>query len=285
MRNTLRTMVASSALLATLVGGAAYAQVDISSINGTTGPWSENKSIWDIDHDIDIDITNDSEIKNDQDIDAETGRNEVEHNTSVSDFTTGDIDGDIYVSNELGGSDFIVSGSDLGFGDVSIDLANGCTGPNSENENIVDIDNDIDLDFRNYVTIHNDLDADLNTGDNEVEHNTVVGDFSTGDIDFSATTENRVNNNLGNLDLGNLVGGNEVSGEMRNTLTGPNSENKNLLDIENDIDLDVTNHTTIHNDTDIDANTGNNEIENNTCVGDISTGSVSIDVSTMNIAN
>jgi hypothetical protein len=85
------------------------------------------------------------------------------------------------------------------------------------------------------------------------------------------------NNAFGTIDLGGLTNG-EVNADFSNSTTGPKSENINRLEAETDLDLNLENKVDIDNDVDLDVESGNNEISENTLVGDIETGDVTVDL-------
>ena len=284
IRNVMRMFMLSSAMLVALGTGSAFARVSIGGGNDTTGPFSDNQNRWCIESDSNIDIHNSVDVDNDNDFEVQTGLNETRNNTIVDDMSTGDITGDIEVTNELNSGDIQLSDEDMSIGDIEVDFSNELTGPNSRNENELNVDADVDVDIENRADIDNDFSAHLNTGYNEVENNTEVGDFRTGDIDFSVETNNTANQAGDGMDLSGLSGIN-VSGDFTNSITGPNSENSNELNLDVDQDINITNHADIDNNTEITANTGHNDIGCNTVVGDVSTGSVTIHSTTSNVAN
>lgn len=284
IRNIIRAIGVSSILIFALVAGAGFARasVDIGGGNDTTGPNSENENSWDIDHEVEFEIENDVMVDNENCFEVDTGNNSVSDNTEVEDISTGDIWGEIVVENDFGGDDIELMSFDPF--DVDVDLENDTTGPNSENINDFDLDISHDIDISNNADIDNNLNLWANTGNNEVEHNTIVGDVDTGDVRFDIETKNIANSSMGSIDLGDI---NEfsVSGDLKNELTGPCSSNKNEVEIDSDFNLDISNDVEIDNNTRINVNTGNNEIEDNTIVGDVSTGGVRIDSTTINMAN
>ncbi len=286
IRNLMRVIGLSSAMLVALTFGASIAKanvdVDVTGTNKITGPSSNNENEWDIDVDIDVDVDNDGDIDNDQEFAVNTGDNDINDNTTVEDFSTGDISGTVEVQNIINMGDIEVAGVDPV--DVDVKLANGTTGPSSNNENKLDLDVDTDIDIDNDADIDNDIKLRLNTGDNDIDHNTVVGDISTGDIKFTVEMTNEANGGMGDLDL-SAASDVSVSGTLANGTTGPNSNNENKVKVDVDTDIDIDNDADIDNDTKINANTGANSVDHNTVVGDVKTGDVKITVTTTNTAN
>jgi hypothetical protein len=278
-----RVAAASSALVFALGAGGAFASIDLSGSNDTTGPSSENTNFWKVNNNSEIDIHNDAHADNNLDFDASSGRNEVEHNTEVGDILTGDISGDISVENMLNSAD-VEMAMDEAMGDVSVDLANDTTGPNSRNKNVVVLNMDRNIDIRNDARIDNDVDLEANTGRNEVEHNTVAGDFQSGDVNFDMSVDNAVNGSMGSIDLGGM-GAAAVSADFSNGTTGPSSENENKLIVNAGSEVDIHNDAHIDNNADINVNSGRNEVGSNTVVGNVGTGSIDISYSVTNSAN
>jgi len=276
---TIKTIIASLAIVA-LGAGSAFASVDIGGGNGTTGPNSENENSWKIDSDLLVKIKNFTSILNDLDVDADTGHNDFKNNTKIGDIVMGDILGHINIMTTDPDWDPMIDLEDMGLGDIDIDLANDLTGPNSENENEVDIDHNATFCMINRQMINNILDADLESGKNDIGHNTVVGDVTGGDISFSASISNPA---LGGLMMGIITPGTfDVSADLTNHLTGPSSENENEINIDSTNKIKIVNESTITNHVDIDANTGHNDVGCNTVVGDVHTGDASISISIQN---
>lgn len=281
LRNILRATVLSSAVVLTLGGGAALASVDLSGSNDTTGPNSENENEWEVESDVDIEVDNNVDSDFDIYADVHTGHNDFEHNTEIGDIETGSVMGEVVVENELNSSSWDWELPEVG--DVDIEFGNSITGPYSENQNKVDIDWDADIDVDNCAEIDNDFHIYPTTGKNNVEHNTVVGDVRTGDIEMNGSVKNMVNSNGAEMILPSM--GSNVSIEMSNDTTGPNSENENEVDIDSDLDIDISNRADIDNHIRLEADSGTNDVEHNTVVGDIRTGDISFDWSVVNKAN
>lgn len=280
--NLLASLAIVTAVMLIAGVGVVKAGIDIGGTNGTTGPNSSNENEWNVENSMNIDISNHADANNDWDLDVATGMGDINHNTELGDISTGDIWGTIDVANNLNDGDIQLA--DTNIGDINVDFNNDTTGPNSENENEAKIEVKTDVDVSNHADIKNDTDLSANTGDNEIGHNTVVGDVSTGSVRFDVTQENNANANQGDIDLSG-IGGTSVTGNFSNEITGPNSENSNELKVESKTDVDVHNSACINNDTEINANTGDNKVGNNTVVGDVSTGSIRIDINSTNNAN
>lgn len=281
----LRTLAAISGLTVSLGTGVAFASINADAGNELTGPNSLNVSEIEKDFDADIDIENNSDLNNQIDFWVNTGESEIEHNTTVEDVDGGDVQVDVELVNELNGNGMMSIGSGLD-NEFDFSASNYLTGPSSENINRVEVDKDVDVRIRNNADIENELDIHANTGNNEIRNNTTVGDVSTGSIEVAADISNEVNAGGASFDIcDNCLMNEDINADFSNDTTGPNSENTNILDIDSDVNIDIENNADIRNDFRINANTGENEVENNTSVGDVSTGDVVISISAMNVAN
>lgn len=271
------------ALAAVLVSaGTAFASINISGGNNTTGCDSENENNWCIDGGNVIDVFNCAEAKNDFDVCVETGDNLIGYNTCVGNVVTGDIAGSVMFENILNDSNFVLAPASAG--NINVVLANSLTGPGSENENNVAIRNKNRVEIVNLSNIKNDIDFNANTGNNVIKKNTSVAGVQTGNINFSADVTNIANGGM-NVNLSSLMPTTNVSVSAGNNTTGPCSENENNISIDNSSRVNVVNQSSIKNDVDVNANTGNNRIECNTVVGNVRTGSISIDYTAVNSAN
>ncbi len=274
--------------------------VDLTGTNHLTGPYSLNKNKFYIKHKVDVDIYNKNYEKNDLDFLFNTGKNDTKKNTKVGDVSTGNIKAGITLINDSNSGlchgckddkkEDDKSGHVLSAADPSFDFSNSLTGPDSVNINKAKVTDKTDIDIKNKAYIKNDIDVKANTGKNEVEKNTVVGNVSTGDITLTGSVENIANANqcITCKDIAGLLSGSSspaVSANFANDITGPYSLNKNKLDLEHKVDVDVTNKAYIKNDIDVKANTGKNEVEKNTVVGNVSTGDIMVDFSVLNKAN
>lgn len=281
IKKAVRAIGASSLMVLFIGVGSSYAGIDLSGENDTTGPNSENRNLWDIADDFSFDFNNDVEAINNLEYNIETGNFEVERNTQVGDISTGDAEGDIEIINDLGMGDVEIDLAD--WGDVDLDFENYITGPNSENTNVVDISRSADINIDNNVDIRNNLDFSACSGSNSIRNNTVVGDIEGGDISFDIEVENSAGNGNGFVlpDFGDQ----SVNADFSNGITGPNSINRNRLDLDSSIDFNLNNNVDVRNNIDVNANTGNNTVRRNTVVGDISTGDANINLRVVNSTN
>jgi hypothetical protein len=167
--------------------------------NAITGPESANINKVALNTSRNLEIKNIADINNDVDINANTGKNDVMKNTVVGDVSTGNINvaGSI---NNVANSDQCITcpdllglfnGSGSGAANVSSDLSNSTTGPDSVNINKVKVNDYTNVEVKNIAHIDNNVDVYANTGHNDVVKNTVVGDVSTGNVsvDFAVTNQ------------------------------------------------------------------------------------------------
>lgn len=277
VKKIVRTIGASSLMVLFLGVGSSYASIDIGGGNECTGPNSENENIYDIGGSLDFRIDNRSEVNNELDYSLNSGRNLVKNNTCVGDISWGDVSGDIEVINDLSWEDMDIDFEEAG--DIDVDLVNDTTGPNSINTNEVNIDNSSNIDITNDVVFNNEVNLRANTGRNTISRNTCVGDIIGGDIDIDATIENIAGFN--DISLPNF-GDSSVDVDFMNSITGPCSENSNVLNVDSRTDFELTNTSTYNNDINVNANTGNNTVSSNTCVGDVRTGDANINLRVIN---
>jgi hypothetical protein len=274
----------------TLGSGLGIGNADISAINELTGCNSRNinrvnECVGGECENGSVEILNVARADNDVCFEVESGRNIYECNTCGGDVMTGDQMVDIAVVNDLnsGNLDF----GDVDLGSVSVDMTNYLTGGNSVNRNIVNVGNGFgnEIDVVNRANVDNNIDLYANTGRNRVEGNTKIGNVSTGSVDISGDIKNTVNS--GEMNLSGLLSSPDVTATLENNTTGCSSENDNILNIGTGSGSDVTvrNTANINNNLDVTANTGRNTIGCNTCVGDVSTGDVSVGFSIVNAAN
>lgn len=168
--------------------------VDADFSNDTTGSASDNDNTLVVDRDIDVEVENEAEVSNSVDLDANTGGNAVRRNTTVGNFTSGDVMMDVDVQNHLnaGGS----SSMDLGGltdTTVSVDASNDTTGSGSANTNTTTVSNDVDVEIENEAEITNTFTANTTTGGNAVEDNTTVGNVKTGSVNINFSSTNHAN--------------------------------------------------------------------------------------------
>jgi hypothetical protein len=272
--------------------------------NSNTGPESFNSNDINNQDVIKVFYQNSADTDNTIDINANTGENILSSNTKAGDLTTGNIDlginllniSNVLMPNTLVSADIwnIVGPYS---GDLIIpELANYNTGTDSNNQNLLNLENETDIDIVNNADLSNEIDITSNTGGNEIGSNTVVGDISTGDTSIKSALTNIANiaampvlyliNVFGEW-TGSLFGldPSQVIVNEINDQTGYGSNNQNTTNLATDTEIDILNDADVNNRIKINANTGNNNINNSTVVGDINTGDIDIATNTVNILN
>jgi len=181
-------------VLALSVAGAAYADNDCH--NDTTGPDSNNECEIEVENDADFDIDNDADFDADLDLDFDTGHNDVEKNTTAGDNKSGsvdvDVEGEVNIDQNAGGLCDCLEGWESGDNNAS----NQNTGPYSNNETEIKVENKLDVDVDNDADVDLDVDVDADTGQNDTEMNTTAGDTESGDVNFSFKWTTTINQSL-----------------------------------------------------------------------------------------
>jgi len=283
MKYTAKALMSVLALSLLLVASPVMAaEVDVMGENVDTGADSNNQNDYELDNDVEVDVENDSDVDNEADVDADTGDNDVEENTNAGDLTTGVVDASAeWETVTNAGSAMMGAGED----GVMIDgeFTNDTTGADSNNENELDFDNDVEYELDNMADILNSLDFDADTGDNDVEQNTNVGAIETGDASLHSVISNWANNDSGLV--GAAAQGPVVDVTATNETTGAESNNQNEFDIDSEYSFEVENDADINNNVNVDIDTGGNNVEQNTNSGDLKTGSAEVTVEIENSAN
>lgn len=272
----------------------------ISFENFLTGPESENSNLIDVNGNLAVSEVNNSDINNDLVVDINTGQNQIDGNTKIGDLVTGDINACINLLNLSNIVDPLLtiavdSWNIIGDVDGNIVFENSATGPESENSNVLNSENNINVTSSNDSHIINNAEINTNTGDNTSENNTVIGDITTGIANVKESIVNFANvitspvfyvfNIFGQF-TGDLSGmGIDPNYAFVNEITGPESENSNLVNAENNVNINLENNSEIKNNVRVNANTGRNTIGNNTIAGDVETGAINIGLNMINLSN
>jgi hypothetical protein len=167
--------------------------------------------------------------------------------------------------------------------EVEVSGENATTGADSTNRNTDTINNDVNATVTNVGDVDNTADADVNTGGNTQDRNTTGGELESGAVDASTDWESVLN--AGAALMGASDDGLVVGADFSNDTTGADSDNRNTLTVNHDVDHTLTNVADIMNSLTLDANTGDNEQTRNTTAGDLMTGDVSVDSMIGNWAN
>lgn len=256
------------------------ANVDVMGDNSTTGPSSINRNTYRVNDSSRSYVRNFGDVLNKGFVDAFTGNNDQNHNTTGGSLATGGLTGGADWNAVVNAAAGLVGlDSEL---DVMGDFMNDTTGPNSRNVNRLTVRSHDSLYLRNLAYITNILDVDHRSGDNDQNHNTTAGGIMTGGTNVDVSTDSSANNSDGALAADNSSTVNVVG---ENNTTGPHSENVNRYRINNQSKSRISNKADVVNVVDVKSRTGNNDQNNNTTGGDIETGSVDVTVNHTTTAN
>ncbi|MEK7184017.1 MAG: collagen-like protein [Patescibacteria group bacterium] len=269
--------------------------------NNTTGANSENSNTINGSNVVHLITGNTADIDNDVTIIADTGNNLIEDNTSLGDFVTGSIDLALNLINlvNLQLPNLLMT-LDIWsvFGDVNGNIilpSNTNTGSNSLNANTVNQANTTTLGVTQTADISNAFDIGTNTGSNTLRDNSVVGDVTTGDVNVTGGVTNIANAGRPMLYLINVMGQwfgqaflpgvGVIVNELGNADTGSNSINTNDVTQTNELDVQLDQTATVDNNVTMNLNTGNNTLNRNTKVGNVTTGSIDVMANVVNFVN
>lgn len=276
---------ATAVSIALLAGvGFADASVNLDALNGTTGARSENITRVNADNSFWLDSINNMRARNNQNVTVDAGHNRLNENTTVLGQRIGDVNVDVAFSSPTIANDGInLTGiNSAANGTVDFTGSNLITGANSENRNTVNADRTTRINLENNARINNDSNLRLNTGNNRISRNTTVGDVTSGDVTATVSYDNSGSANLmSGINLGDLSQG-DVSATFSNDTTGFNSENRNTLNADSRTNIRVENNSTVTNRLNANVNTGSNDVNENTTVGDVTTGDINLSFSAIN---
>ncbi|MDD5702820.1 MAG: hypothetical protein PHU23_12315, partial [Dehalococcoidales bacterium] len=279
----LQKKVVSALAAATLLVNSA-----LPAFAGTTLILSGNGSSSDNNADVNLNSTttvvqsNQADIENDVDIDADTGGNSADDNTGGEvDLETGDITTQVGITNAANSNVAEVEECDCE-GDVDVLIS----GNGTYSDNTVDLDKKSSTTVfqDNNADVDNDVDVDADTGDNSADDNTGGSiTLKTGDVDVkSIEITNALNTNSA------LVGGGGSAGDLSAWIIGNGSHSDNDIDLllDRSVTLVQANEADVDNDVDVDADTGDNTADDNTGGEvDVETGDVDVKVGLDTMAN
>jgi hypothetical protein len=178
---------------ATVLGvgfSAGVASATTGTISGPTGPNSNNQVTfngWDT-----RTVSNDNRVnvRNTNPQHADTGRAEVEHNTTGGNATSGDATNDSLLRanlsiNNAGSS---AAAMNTGDGDQTGSIT-GATGPSSNNQVTFNGGTTVTVDNNNCIDVSNYNHQSADSGSAEVSGNTTGGSATSGDATNISTTE------------------------------------------------------------------------------------------------
>lgn len=224
---------------------------------------------------------NNTQISNNISVSSDTGSNTAQDNTN-GDVTirTGDATADVTVDNAANLNAANVQSCNSCNSDLSV-LVSG-NGSGSDNNAALESENATVVNQTNTAHINNDIDTALNTGNNVAEDNT-GGDavIVTGDADAHVSVSNMANMNSASI----TPTGDGGSVSLMITGNGAHSDNSIALSLAHDTWLKQDNATSIRNDIEVEASTGDNTVSDNTGgAAGIGTGDATVDVAVDNMA-
>lgn len=243
--------------------------------NDTTGPNSDNDNRLRVRSNDSLYLRNVAWVTNVLDVDHRSGNNEQLRNTLVGSINTGganvNVSTDTYANNS---GNTGVAASNVA--NVNVTGVNHITGPRSENTNTYRINNSASVNVKNTADIDSTTVVDSRTGNNTQNRNTKGGSITTGGTDVTVNHITKANNGTAAATASSVV---DVDANFKNDTTGPNSDNDNVLTVDNTSTTKVVNEADVDNVTVVDARSGNNDSSNNTEGGSIETGDNSFNFS------
>ena len=277
-------------------------QDDPSANNSDTGADSNNTSETNTNTETDVSNDNNSTIKNYSFLSADTGHNKSQYNTGSGIITTQKASGQGELINIINENFIQVQESSIPYSQTG----NENTGSDSNNEAIVNINNQLTIKNVNDSDTVNVLDAQVFTGENDASYNTGHGIITSEDAElglnfvsfananilggdnFYADWQNIYNNYAGNIDLRHIYNTSQISDvllQASNKSTGPGSDNSAIVDINNETTVTSQNNGKIKNEINTKVISGKNKANYNIGVGSIDTGDVKSALNVLNFLN
>lgn len=246
--------------------------------NTNTGADSTNEIAVTVTNNKDVKLNNSATVRTTLATTTNTGNNRANKNTSGANITTGESNVNLFsrtIANTvaLGGGGSIYN--------ATLNSSNDTTGANSKNHTTLDVTDNLLVDIHNFANVQTFIPGSANTGNNELNQNTIGGTIKTGLIDLGVNIGNILNQIYLALGGGNT----NVAATGENHLTGSNSDNTNALTYTRNWLLSIFNEATVNNIIEFILNTGGNTANENTLAAAITTGSVCGDINVQNDAN
>lgn len=221
---------------------------------------------------------NSVQVKNNINQDANTGENTVAKNTGADiDVETGSVKQSADISTTAGVNSASVEACGC---ELDLEVVIAKNGADSSNSVGLAVASATSLFQDNRVDVDNDVDQDADTGNNDIEKNT-GGDIglSTGEVEQAVTAHTAAGMNLAEIDSGK--GG--VNLDLAIVENGADSVNTLSLGLNVATTTTQDNDVDVENDVDQDANTGENDVEENTGGDiDVETGDVEQTIDVLN---
>lgn len=281
--NKLLKNVASKILALTVVAQLVLPSVALAGLtaecsNNTTQGWSTNLCDSRISQRIEIFNSNSADVENYIDLGANTGSNTITEVNGDVDYTSGDIDVEYSVENEL---NFNETTLDLGGDDIEVITENNTTQSDSENIAVGNVEVDVSIENGNELNVENTVIELLDTGNNDIleVNGDVDGQSGSIESDGEISTE-------GNHNTTEVEGVGDIELEARNEMT--QSGSINVADSSADVSLYIENwnETSVENYVEALAYSGDNDLaEVNGDVDKWNSGDVTVDVEVANGAD
>ena len=273
------------------------------AIISNTGPSSNNNITNDVNGNLNINVSDTSNINNNIKLAAITGNATVSQNTNAGNAMTGNATTIANIINMINSS-IATGNSFIGTLDIYGNLVGDLllpqsilaqlknTGPNSKNNIANNNSSNVNLVGNNQNSINNNLNLSASSGNAAVDSNTNAGNATTGSANTNAKQVNVIGkNSSGTKGLAVLVNvlGTWVgmlwdgSGTSSIDGTGPNSSNNisNTNTLNLNANVDQTNNIT--NNIELNSQTGNATVSNNTNAGNAKSGNASSAVNLLNM--
>jgi len=245
-----------------------------------------------------FDLFNNATISNNIDSLAVTGDASVANNTTAGNATSGDASAVANVLNLLNSAwgaatapvTFVANILGSVFGDLFINPAKL---PNSSANTSAASDIKVNADTNN--TINNNINLGANSGDAMVQLNTTAGSATSGDATVMANVMNLLNTSIGSgqsfLGMVNIYG--DLNGDILlptgflDSLLASNAQTNSTINtsgqVVTSLDANLNNTTTINNQVNATAVSGQASVANNTTAGSATTGSADTNVTVFNM--
>ncbi len=268
------------------------------SINGT-GPYSSTNVNNATNNNANLQYTNNADYAIMMDLLSRSGNASVLGNTSGGNALTGDADSSVNVLNQVQSQwnidDILTFSSDLYgdiYGDLYVNTQN--VGPYSDVAVNNERNNNLDIDVNNDTTIVNDINVVAESGDATVSGNTTGGDATSGDANALVNILNMINSSI--TSGANFMGTLNIHGDFNGDIlfpkgaletliasTGPESTVDVANATNNNLNMEVNNDTSIANNIQADASSGDASVIDNTTGGNATTGNASSQVTMLNL--
>ena len=157
--------------------------------NKITGPFSYNRCKIDNEKKIYIDLDQRAKVKNYVHTDFNTGNNSEYTTKAKGGHTSGDVDADVKIYNDVNSANLLIAQGGDGNGQKG---SNYVTGPFSLNTVEIKDKAKIDVDLNQNAYVKNDVTVNANTG-SQCKFTTICNTGSSGDIDSDVKIVNKVN--------------------------------------------------------------------------------------------